>query len=107
MGDTCLILGHRMSELMGHAPVLEEDLSIANIALEQTDQARAWLTLAGQLEGQNRDEDQLAYFRDQNRFYNATLAEPQRVTPAIPRFDVWQLSLCPRCNTTGAGRATG
>ena len=75
MGDTCLILGHRMSELMGHAPVLEEDLSIANIALELIDQARAWLTLAGSLEAAGRNEDDLAYLRNEHEFFNATLAE--------------------------------
>jgi len=75
IGDTCLILGHRMSELMGHAPVLEEDLSIANIALEQVDQARAWLSLAGELLDLKRSEDELAYHRDQHEFLNLTLAE--------------------------------
>jgi len=75
IGDTCLILGHRMSELMGHAPVLEEDLSIANIALEQVDQARAWLTLAGELTEPQHSEDELAYHRDQHEFLNLTLAE--------------------------------
>jgi ring-1,2-phenylacetyl-CoA epoxidase subunit PaaC len=75
IGDTCLILGHRMSELMGHAPVLEEDLSIANIALEQVDQARAWLTLASELENNKRSEDALAYLRDEHEFFNLTLAE--------------------------------
>lgn len=75
MGDTCLVLGHRMSELMGHAPVLEEDLSVANIALELVDQARAWLTLAGNLEAAGRNEDDLAYHRDEHEFLNATLSE--------------------------------
>ena len=75
MGDTCLILGHRMSELMGHAPILEEDLAIANIALELVDQARAWFTLAGTLEGKGRDEDRLAYHRAEHEYLNARLAE--------------------------------
>lgn len=75
MGDSCLILGHRMSELMGHAPILEEDLSIANVALELVDQSRAWLTLAGEIEGKGRDEDALAYQRAEHQFFNATLAE--------------------------------
>lgn len=75
MADTCLILGHRMSELMGHAPILEEDLSIANIALELVDQSREWLTLAGTLETEGRDEDALAYTRAEHEFFNATLAE--------------------------------
>jgi len=75
MGDSCLILGHRMSELMGHAPILEEDLSIANVALELVDQSRAWLTLAGKIEGNGRDEDTLAYQRDEHQFFNVTLTE--------------------------------
>jgi len=57
------------------SPILEEDLSIANIALELVDQSRAWLTLAGKLEGKDRDEDALAYQRSEHQFYNATLAE--------------------------------
>ena len=75
IADTCLILGHRLSELMGHAPVLEEDLAIANIALEQIDQAREWLSHAAKLEGQGRTEDDLAYFRDEHEFFNLSLAE--------------------------------
>ena len=75
MADTCLILGHRMSELMGHAPILEEDLSIANIALELVDQSREWLTLAGTLEARGRDEDALAYTRAEHEFLSVTLVE--------------------------------
>lgn len=75
MGDSCLILGQRLCEIMGHAPILEEDLSIANIALEQIDQARAWLTLAGTFDENGRDEDAFAYQRSEHEFFNLTLVE--------------------------------
>ena len=60
LGDTTLILGQRLSEWCGHAPVLEEDIALANIALDLIGQSRALLTRAGQLEGKGHDEDQLA-----------------------------------------------
>lgn len=79
LADTCLIWSHRLSEWCGHAPVLEEDIALANHALDLLGQARALLTRAGQLEGQGQDrqysEDQLAYLRDERDFVNVTLAE--------------------------------
>ena len=75
LADTCLIWSHRLSEWCGHAPVLEEDIALANHALDLLGQARALLTRAGQLEGQGFDEDQLAYLRDEGDFVNVTLAE--------------------------------
>ena len=59
----------------GHGPVLEEDIALTNIGLDQIGQARAWLTLAGRAENADRDEDKLAYFRDQADFRNALLCE--------------------------------
>lgn len=75
LADTCLIWSHRLSEWCGHAPVLEEDMALANHALDLLGQARALLTHAGRLEGQDFDEDQLAYLRDERDFVNVTLAE--------------------------------
>ncbi|HEU5294567.1 MAG TPA: 1,2-phenylacetyl-CoA epoxidase subunit PaaC [Burkholderiaceae bacterium] len=75
LGDTALILGQRLSEWCGHAPVLEEDIALANIALDLIGQARALLTLAGQLEGKGHDEDQLAFLREERDYRNATIAE--------------------------------
>src|SRR6185437_2478559 len=54
MGDTDLILSQRLGEWCGHAPVLEEDLALANTALDLLGQARLWLSLAGELEGHSR-----------------------------------------------------
>ena len=79
LGDLCLILGQRLGEWCGHAPVLEEDIALTNVALDQIGQARALLTRAGQLEaaagGTLHDEDQLAFLRDERDYLNPTLVE--------------------------------
>jgi ring-1,2-phenylacetyl-CoA epoxidase subunit PaaC len=74
-GDTALVLSHRLSEWCGHGPVLEEDLALTNTALDLLGQARLWLAYAGELEGQGRDEDQLAYLRDVGAYRNVLLVE--------------------------------
>lgn len=75
LGDDRLVLGHRLSEWCGHGPVLEEDIATANIALDLLGQATIFLRMAGQAEGQGRDEDALAYWRDENQFRNASITE--------------------------------
>ncbi len=76
LGDTCLILGQRLAEWCGHAPVLEEDIAMSNMALDLIGQARALLTLAGL--PQAYDEDQLAFLRDERDYLNPTLVELPR-----------------------------
>jgi len=78
IGDTALILAQRIAEWTGHAPVLEEDIALANIALDLLGQARGVLTRAGELEGKGHDEDQLAFLRDERDFRNATIVELPR-----------------------------
>ena len=75
LADTSLVLGQRLGEWVGHAPALEEDLGLANIALDLIGQARLLLTYAGEIEGRGRDEDALAFLRDAGEFCNASLAE--------------------------------
>jgi ring-1,2-phenylacetyl-CoA epoxidase subunit PaaC len=75
LGDSALVLGQRLAEWCGHGPVLEEDIAMANIALDLVGQARLLLTHAGRIEGKGRDEDRLAFLRDVPEFRNATLAE--------------------------------
>jgi ring-1,2-phenylacetyl-CoA epoxidase subunit PaaC len=75
LADNPLILGQRLSEWCGHAPVLEEDLALANVALDLIGQARLLLTHAGTQEGGGRDEDQLAFLRSEREFCNCTLVE--------------------------------
>jgi len=74
-GDDRLVLGHRMSEWCGHGPILEEDIALANISLDLIGQASALLKLAGETEGKGRNEDALAYFRDEVAFRNCLLVE--------------------------------
>jgi len=78
IGDTALILAQRLAEWTGHAPVLEEDIALANIGLDLLGQARGVLTRAGELEGQGHDEDQLAFLREERDYRNATIVELPR-----------------------------
>lgn len=75
LGDSQLVLSHRLSEWCGHAPELELDIALANIGLDILGQARTLLTLAGEVEGLGRDEDQLAYHRSEREFRNLLLCE--------------------------------
>ncbi|KZE27325.1 1,2-phenylacetyl-CoA epoxidase subunit PaaC [Crenobacter luteus] len=75
LGDSTLVLGQRLSEWCGHAPAIEEDIALTNTALDLIGQARQLLTYAGELEGRGRDEDALAFLRDELEFRNVTLAE--------------------------------
>jgi len=75
LGDDRLVLGHRLSEWCGHAPILEEDIALANVALDLLGQATLFLRRAGEIEGQGRDEDALAYFREAVEFRNCLLVE--------------------------------
>jgi ring-1,2-phenylacetyl-CoA epoxidase subunit PaaC len=71
--DDALVLGHRLSEWCGHAPTLEEDLALANIALDQIGLARTLYAELGSLTGQS--EDELAYLRSDRQFRNCLLVE--------------------------------
>ena len=98
LADTSLILGQRLGEWVGHAPQLEEDLGLANLALDLIGQARLLLGYAGELEGAGRDEDALAFLRDAPEFANLTLAEQPNgdFGHTIVRqwlTDTWQLVL--------------
>lgn len=75
LGDTSLILGHRLSECCGHGPILEEDIALANMSLDLIGQARIILAYAGEVEGKGRSDDDLAFHRDAMQFRNVLLAE--------------------------------
>ncbi|CAL9671615.1 1,2-phenylacetyl-CoA epoxidase, subunit C [Actinosynnema sp. ALI-1.44] len=75
LGDDALVLSQRLAEWCSRAPELEEDVALANIALDLLGQARLLLTRAGEVEGLGRDEDALAYLRDERDFRNVHLAE--------------------------------
>jgi ring-1,2-phenylacetyl-CoA epoxidase subunit PaaC len=66
LADDALLLSHRTSEWVAWAPELEEDVALANIALDLLGHARSLLTYAGTAWG--KTEDDLAYFRDEHEF---------------------------------------
>lgn len=75
VADDHLILSHRLSQWCGHAPMLEEDLALSNIALDMIGQARVLYTYAGEVEGKGRTEDDFAYLRKENEYQNLVLTE--------------------------------
>jgi len=96
LGDDCLILSHRLAEWTTHAPELEEDVALANIALDLLGQARMLLSYAGSLDG--RTEDDLAYLREERDFLNCQLVELENgdFAHAMARllcFSTYQLAL--------------
>ncbi|NJC34436.1 ring-1,2-phenylacetyl-CoA epoxidase subunit PaaC [Sphingomonas jejuensis] len=98
LGDDSLILGQRLSAWCGHAPTLEIDLALANIALDLVGQATLLLGYAGELEGAGRNADRLAFHRDVRDFRNCLLVEQPNgdFARTIARqflFSAWQLPL--------------
>jgi ring-1,2-phenylacetyl-CoA epoxidase subunit PaaC len=75
LGDDSLILGQRLTEWSGHAPTIEVDLSLSNLALDLIGQATLLLSYAGEIEGKGRDADRLAFHRDAGDFRNCLLVE--------------------------------
>ena len=105
MGDNTLVLGHRVSEWCGHAPVLEEDIALANTALDLIGQTQMWLGLAGEVEGAGRSADDLAMLRDAWDFRNCLLAEQPNgdFGQTMMRqflFDSWHLAMLQELRTS-------
>ena len=101
LADDALVLSHRLQEWVTRAPEIEDELAIANIALDLLGQARLLLTRAGEVEGRGRDEDALAYLRDPADFRNVRLVEPPdrdfaHLVTRLLVFAVWRLALLDR-----------
>jgi len=75
LGDNALVLAQRSAAWVAHAPVMEEDVAFANVALDLFGQAKLWLEYAGEIEGAGRDADALAFHRDANDYRNVLLVE--------------------------------
>ena len=75
LGDNALILGHRLSELCSRGPILEEDLALTNISLDMIGRTQALLKYAAQIEGKGKTEDDIAYRRSENNYYNNLITE--------------------------------
>jgi ring-1,2-phenylacetyl-CoA epoxidase subunit PaaC len=73
--DDALILGHRLSEWCGHAPMMEEDMALANMGLDLLGQARELYSYAAKVEARGNDEDKFAYLRDVRQYRNLLLLE--------------------------------
>lgn len=101
LADDALILSHRLSEWCSHAPELEEEVALANIALDLLGQGRLLLARAGSADGTGRDEDALAFFRGEQEFRNVRLAEAPngdfgRSIARLLVFSAWRLALLER-----------
>lgn len=79
LADNELILGHRISEWCGHGPQLEQDIALANIALDHVGQSRMYYQLAADIEGNGKTEDDYPYKRLETSFYNVKLVEHENI----------------------------
>jgi ring-1,2-phenylacetyl-CoA epoxidase subunit PaaC len=112
LADTALVLGQRLAAWCGRGPALEEDLALTNVALDLIGQARFWYDHAGELEGQGRDQDALAFGRDAGAYRNLLLVEQPNGTYAdtLARqflFDVWHYLLLQQLCASSDGRIAG
>lgn len=108
MGDNCLILGQQLSAWCGHAPEVEEDIALTNVALDLIGQARMWLGYAAELEGLGRDADELAFSRQDREFLNLLLVEQSSddYGKTLMRqflFDTWHLQMLQALSEYGTG----
>jgi ring-1,2-phenylacetyl-CoA epoxidase subunit PaaC len=105
LGDDALIYSHRLQQWMTRLPELEEETAVANIALDLLGQARMLLARAGLAEGAGRQEDRLAFFREENEFRNVRLVEAPdadfaELTGRLLVFSAWRLALFGRLATS-------
>lgn len=112
LGDNALILSQRLGALVGHCPVLEEELANANVSLDLLGQARLWLSYAAEIEARGRTEDDLAFLRDAGEFRNVLLVEQPNGSYAdtIARqfyFDAWHALQLERLARSGNERIAG
>jgi ring-1,2-phenylacetyl-CoA epoxidase subunit PaaC len=105
MGDNTLILGQQVSAWCGLAPILEEDIALANTALDLIGQTKLWLGFAGEIEGKGRGADDLAFLRDARAFRNVLLVEQPNgdFGQTLMRqylFDAWHLPMLTALKTS-------
>ncbi|WP_306207574.1 1,2-phenylacetyl-CoA epoxidase subunit PaaC [Actinoplanes sp. RD1] len=106
LGDDALIMSHRLQEWVTRAPEIEDELALANIALDLLGQARLLLGRAAEVEGAGGDEDTLAYGREPAEFRNVCLTEPAdgdfaHLMARLLAFATWRLALLDRLSASG------
>ena len=106
LADDQLVLGHRTSEWIGSAPVLEEEMALANAGLDLIGAARSLYSYAGEVEGRGRDEDQLAYLRDATAYRNLLIVELPNGDFAfsIVRLTIFAAFMTPYWEALSAGK---
>ncbi|TDP97049.1 1,2-phenylacetyl-CoA epoxidase subunit PaaC [Labedaea rhizosphaerae] len=105
LGDDALIMSHRLQQWCSHAPELEDELAIANIALDLLGQARLLLARAGKADGSERSEDSYAFFREERDFRNVRMVELVNgdfaaTMARLLTFSVWRLALLQRLESS-------
>ncbi|MBB5855822.1 1,2-phenylacetyl-CoA epoxidase subunit PaaC [Amycolatopsis umgeniensis] len=105
LGDDALIFSHRLQEWCTNAPELEDEVAIANIALDLLGQARLLLARAGKADGGERTEDSYAFFRSEQEYRNVRLAELEgghfgHLIARMLVFSIWRLALLQRLQTS-------
>ncbi|NVK42363.1 MAG: phenylacetate-CoA oxygenase subunit PaaC [Oceanospirillaceae bacterium] len=109
LGDSDMILAQRLCELVGHAPALEEEMAIGNVALDLLGQARSWLEYAAELEDAGRDADALAFLRNEREYRNLLIVEQANgnFADTMARqylFDAWHYYLLQALKTSADDR---
>ncbi|WP_435105735.1 1,2-phenylacetyl-CoA epoxidase subunit PaaC [Arhodomonas sp. AD133] len=109
LADNALVLGQRLSEWIGHAPALEEEMATANVSLDLIGQAKSWLEYAAELGGDERDADTLAFHRDVLDFHNTLLVEQPNGDYALTiarqfLFDAFHMPLLEQLSRSGDER---
>ena len=112
IGDNTLILSHRISEWCGQAPILEEDIALANIALDLIGHTQMWLGLAAITQGKGKTADDLAFLRDCAAFRNVILVEQPngdfgRTLMRQFLFDAWHLAFLEALTTSANADVAG
>ena len=105
LGDDALVMSHRLQQWCTWAPELEDDVAVANIALDQLGQARLLLVRAGRADGSGRSEDAYAFFREEREFRNVRLVEVVNgdFASSIGRllvFSTWRLAVLDRLRSS-------
>ncbi|WP_416424122.1 1,2-phenylacetyl-CoA epoxidase subunit PaaC [Pseudomonas sp. App30] len=112
LGDSALIQGQRLSQWIGHAPALEEELALANVGLDLIGQARHWLEYAAERLADGRDADALAFLRNERELRNLLLVEQPNGDYAVTMlkqffYDAWHFQVLHGLAGTSDARIAG
>lgn len=112
LADNAMINGQRLCEWCGHAPALEEEMALMNVALDLVGQARNWYEYAAELLADGRDADQLAFTRDERAFRNTLLVEQPNgdyavTTTKLFLFDAWHFHTLSALSSSSDARIAG